>query len=198
MHRFFQEWNTARLARSFWVVLAAASLFAASPPHSSAQDAFSEPVGSYQLTLLGNSDTYVSIPFTRAPAFVGQVQSAVGNVITVQGSPNWTASQFVYASGSQPNTYYAFLASGQREGFRFTITNNAANTLSVDLGDSDLSNIVVGDEIRVIPFWIFGTAFPNGEGVHESPTAANRDTEVLISNHDGVGIDLSASRIYYF
>src|SRR5881392_2692792 len=60
-----------------------------------AQSAISEPVGFTTTSLLANSDTFISIPFTRLPEFTGTVQSISGNVITVGGSPGWTPNQFV-------------------------------------------------------------------------------------------------------
>ena len=46
-----------------------------------------EPSGFYKVTLLGNSDTFVSLPFARSKAACGLVQSVAGNVVTVKNSP---------------------------------------------------------------------------------------------------------------
>src|SRR5580658_476225 len=61
--------------------------------------------------LQANSDTLVSLPFTQPPVFVGTIASVSSNVVTVNGSPNWTSNQFVYAYGTQNSTYYALLGS---------------------------------------------------------------------------------------
>src|SRR5471030_3097780 len=67
----------------------------------------SDPVGFLTTSCLGNSDTFVSVPFTRPPEFVGAIQSVAGSIITVTGTPGWTGNQFVYAIGAQPKHYYA-------------------------------------------------------------------------------------------
>jgi uncharacterized protein (TIGR02597 family) len=77
-----------------------------------AQNATSEPVGFTTTSLLANSDTLISIPFTRPPEFSGAVQSISGNVITVAGRPGWTPNQFVYAAGLQPKTYFVLIGEG--------------------------------------------------------------------------------------
>ena len=72
----------------------------------------SDPVGFLTTSCLGNSDTFVSVPFTRPPEFVCAIQSVSGSIITVTGTPGWTGNQFVYAVGAQPKHYYALIGSG--------------------------------------------------------------------------------------
>src|SRR5690242_5857856 len=61
------------------------------------------------MTQLSNSDTLVSIPFTRVPEFTVTIDSVSGAVITVDGTPGWTTNQFVYAAGVQPKHYYVLM-----------------------------------------------------------------------------------------
>ncbi len=68
-----------------------------------------DPVGFTNLNLPAESDSYISVPFTRPPEFVGAIQSINANTITVAGTPGWGANKFVYAPGSQPNNYYALI-----------------------------------------------------------------------------------------
>jgi len=73
----------------------------------------SEPVGFTTTSCLGNSDTLVSLSFTRTPEFIGAILSVSGNpanTITVTGTP-WTPNQFVYVAGSQPKHYYVLIGS---------------------------------------------------------------------------------------
>lgn len=198
MRKRFREGKQGALHLVAVVVCATSLLSGFSSPTAWAVEAFSDAVGYHQVSALGNSDTFTSLPYTRTPAFVGRVGSVTGNAVTVEGSPGWTAGQFVYASGSQPDTFYLFLASGTREGISLTITNNSANSVELLLDVTDLTNVAAGDRIAIVPYWTLNTAFPNGAGVHESPTPGNRDTEVLIPNLDSVGINLSANRVYYF
>ena len=51
------------------VLATAAGVFGQSP-------VMTDPVGFTTTSLLGNSDTYVSIPFTRPPEFVAGISSA--------------------------------------------------------------------------------------------------------------------------
>ena len=77
----------------------------------------STPAGFFKVTCLGNSDTIVSIPFTRPEAAFALVQSIAGSVVTVSGTPDWLVDQFVYASGTQSNTYYLRFTSGGKAWF---------------------------------------------------------------------------------
>src|SRR6185436_865655 len=56
----------------------------------------------------------------------------------------------------------------------------------------------VGDSIVIVPYWTLGTIFPGGQTVHESISPAIRDTEVLLANVQGTGLNLSAVATYYF
>src|ERR1041384_3285018 len=89
-----------------------------------------DPVGFTSTSCLSNSDTLVSIPFTRPQTFVGAAASIVGGTITVSGSPGWTTNQFVYVQGTQPNHYYALIGpastSNPKEGHTYPIPANPA------------------------------------------------------------------------
>ena len=89
-----------------------------------------DPVGFTTTSCLGNSDTYLGIPFTRPPEFTGTVQSANANTLTVNGAPGWTNNQFVYAAGTQPKHYYVLIGNGGatnlKEGHIYTVTRTAA------------------------------------------------------------------------
>ena len=47
-------------------------------------------------------------------------------------------------------------------------------------------------------YWTLGTVFPNGTGVNASPTAGNRNTEILTPDQTSSGINLSATKVYFF
>lgn len=165
---------------------------------SSGQSVTSAPAGFQRLNLLGNSDTLVSIPFVRPPAALAQVASFSGPTIQVSGTPGWTANQWVYASGSQSNTYFVLISSGAREGDYFTITNSGTSSLTVDLEGGNLTGLATSDAISIVPYWTLGTIFPAGQGIYSSPAPANRYTEILIPNLSGTGINLSATTTYYY
>ena len=174
-------------------------------PHgASAQSVSTDPVGFTTQVCPANSDTYISVPFTRPPEFVGATASATINTITVSGSP-WTVNQFVYAAGTQPKTYFVLIgphtSTNPKEGLIFQITANTANTLTVNAGGDDLSSIVAATQILVIPYHTFASVFPASDaGVSFiiSPSAVNRQTQIFIPNYAGVGINLAPSATYFY
>lgn len=163
-----------------------------------------DPVGLTTIRCLANSDTYVSVPLTRPPEFVGAIKSIAGNTITVSGSP-WTSDQFVYAAGSQPKTYFVLIgshaSSNPKEGNYYTVTANGTNTLTVDPEGEDLSAIQAQTQIFVAPYATLGSVFPASDAdvsFIPSPSAFNRQTQILIPDYNGTGINLSARATYYF
>jgi uncharacterized protein (TIGR02597 family) len=160
------------------------------------QSVSSAPFGKYKIDLAGNSDTWVSLPFARPPAFLGLVSSVSEDTIVAGGDPRWTPGQWVYAAGTQTNSYCLLIRSGAKEGFYFPIVGNGPDTLTVNLSDDSLSGLVSGDRIAIVPYWTLGTVFPGGDGVNASPTPGDRKSEVLF--FEGSGVNLSASRTFYY
>jgi hypothetical protein len=158
----------------------------------------SDPAGVIKLSLPGNSDSFVSLPFARPGGIRFIVSTTSGNIITADGSPGWTANQFVYASGTQSNTYYARIASGALEGRIYPITANSANSITLSLGSDTLSSLAPNDSVAVEPYWTLNTAFPSGAGVIASPTPGNRFTELLMPDTNSAGVNLSAAKIYFY
>jgi uncharacterized protein (TIGR02597 family) len=143
--------------------------------------------GFVNLTLLGNSDNFISLPFLRPATAQGSVLSASSNLLTATGSPGWSAHQF-------SNCYVRF-TSGAAEGSMYAVLSNTANTITVN---GTLNSVSTDDAFSVEPYWTFKTVFANGAGVNVSPTVGDRRTEVLIPDFTSRGINLSASKIYYF
>jgi uncharacterized protein (TIGR02597 family) len=148
--------------------------------------------------LAGSSDTYVSIPFSRPAAELGRVDHVTGNSVRFRGAPGWTASQWVYNSDAQTNTYYLFVRSGLLEGEYFTVTENSTDTLDLDASASDLAGLAEGDAVGIVPYWTFGTIFPEGTNVDASIAPAVRLTEVLLPDVQSAGANSSAGAVYYF
>src|ERR1051326_1264013 len=161
-----------------------------------------DPVGFTTTSLLGNSDSVISIPFTRAPKFIGGIASASGNVITLVGNP-LSASQFLYG-GTQHNHYYALIGpisgAGTKEGHTFQITDNTSNTLTVVTGDDNLNGIPANTQVEVIPYWTPATIFPASDAnVSFTPTTSppNYQTPLRVPNYSAPGINLPYSAEYY-
>lgn len=158
----------------------------------------SDVAGFLNLSLLGDSDNFVSPAFVRPSAGLQLVGSVFGATITASGLPNWSANQFVYSGSAQSNTWYLRFVSGNYEGRMYPITANDTNSITVDPGNDMLLAVAPNDEFSIEPYWTFATMFPEGAGVNVSPTLGNRNTEVLLPDLTNPGINLSATKIYFF
>lgn len=156
------------------------------------------PLQLQQIQLLGNSDTLISIPVLRPSAAQCAVVSYSGNSLQVSGAGSWSVNQWVYAAGTQPNTYYLLVLSGALEGGNFTITANDASSLVVDTSASPLTGLSAGDALAIIPHWTLGTIFPGGEGIHVSPKAGMRHSEIYFPAWSGIGVNLAPTATYYY
>ncbi|MCF7790207.1 MAG: TIGR02597 family protein [Prosthecobacter sp.] len=168
------------------------------------------PVGFNTVTALGSSDTRLSAPLQRHAVYQGVVQSVAGNEITVQGLPGWTLNQFLYVSGSQPNTYYVTPTTGNKKGMFYTLTANSADsgtanttTVTVDAAGDTLdtgSGILSGDALSIIPFWTLDTMFPGQAGITGTTAILGTGavTQILVTDPTTVGTDLASSRTYYY
>ena len=105
-----------------------------------------DPVGYTSLPLLANSDSLISIPFTRPIAFAGAIGSISSNTITLASSPGWTVNQFVYVAGTQSNTYYAIIGPNIAP---ISGTVSLTNGTTAVTATSGLSSMVPGDELLV-------------------------------------------------
>src|ERR1051326_2497762 len=91
-----QLFNGLFMGRLLLGIFAVAALFQTAMGQSVTTDpvGFLQPFNTQanQINLLANSDTLVSVPFTRPPEFTGAIASISGNVITVSSSPGWNTS----------------------------------------------------------------------------------------------------------
>jgi uncharacterized protein (TIGR02597 family) len=155
--------------------------------------------------MLANSDTQVSVPFTRPPEFVGATSAAASNTLTVSGSP-WTANQFVYVAGTQPKTYFVLIgphsSTNPKEGRMYQITSNTTNQLTVNNGGDDLSTVAATTQILVIPFHTLNSVFPASDAnvsyIPSTNFALGRKTTVLIPNYAATGINIAPSLTYAY
>jgi uncharacterized protein (TIGR02597 family) len=183
---------------------------AALPVAVLAQSVNTDPVGFVTLTTLSNSDTIFSTPLARAEAFRGSVGSlgsvtvtATNSTVTVTAgsTPGWTASAFVYVSGTQSNTYYLRFRTGAKAGSYFTVTANTTDTLTLDLAGDLITGATAGDEFALIPYWTLGTVLPPsavGTAFEASGTVGSRKTEIFFPDSTSAGINLAPSATYFF
>ena len=108
--------------------------------------AATDPVGFTSLSLPANSDSLISIPFIRPAVFSGAIGSIASNTITVASSPAWTANQYVYAQGTQSNTYYAIIGPMLTTMSGTVTATNGSTAVTATAG---FSSIAAGDELIV-------------------------------------------------
>jgi uncharacterized protein (TIGR02597 family) len=159
--------------------------------------AYSPVAGFIRMPLLPDTDTMVSAPLFRPAAFSGTVLSYDRNSVRLRNAA-WTQNQFVYAAGSQTNTYFLLIRGGAREGEIFTIAANSEDTLALSLFGDTLIGLNPGDPVSIVPYWTLGTLFPNGEGIMPSEYPAIRNTEVIMPDLAVQGVNGSAAHTYYF
>lgn len=151
-----------------------------------------DPVGfvSNSVTATGGgsgTDITYSPVLTGASAFQGTIAAIpTSSSLQISGTPGWTANQ--YATG-----YYVLIASGNREGMWAQISANTSDTLSLtffvgNLGTVTGDQVVVGDSIKIIPFWTLGTLLPDGP--------VQNGTIALVYDRSQSGINLAASTAY--
>jgi uncharacterized protein (TIGR02597 family) len=164
-----------------------ALLFGAANFTSAQVTVATDPVGFTTTTLLGSPssavDSFVSIPFTRPPEFIGGIASTTATTITVSGTP-LIASQFKYVQGSQPKHYYVLIGpgAGTKEGHTYAITDNTNNSLTVMASAlDDASGIPANTQIEVIPYWTPATIFPASDlGTSFTATASPPTYQTLL------------------
>jgi uncharacterized protein (TIGR02597 family) len=133
-----------------------------------AQSYSAPPVGFTSATCLANSDTLISLPFSRPPEFVGGITSVSGSTLTISGTTGWQDNQFVYgtalsAGGTQHNTYYALIG-----------TNAIALAGTINLTSG--SNLVTGVGTT------FTTAIASGDGLVLSDSSGNYIAYYIVSS----------------
>jgi len=132
----------------------------------------SSPVGFTTATCLANSDTLISLPFSRPAEFVGGVASVSGSTLTISGTTGWQNNQFVYGTtlsggGTQHNTYYALI--GPRAvALAGTISLTSGSKLVTGVGTTFTTAISPGDGLiltdstgNYIAYYIVGSVTDN-------------------------------------
>ncbi|HYF35379.1 MAG TPA: TIGR02597 family protein [Prosthecobacter sp.] len=168
--------------KAFSSTLALFASLAVCPLVFAQNEAFTDPVGFVSHTVPAQSDAVLAVPLYRSPAFRGVIQSISSNVITVAGTPAWTANQFVQVIGTQNDTFAVMIASGAKEGLTAKITANGTNTLTVELDPaesltgikSEATDPGAADQIDIVPYWtpssLLGSTVANGSRLLLFPT----------------------------
>lgn len=147
------------------------------------------PTGFVSVTSPQGSDITFGPPLHQTPAFSGIIGSiSNGDTLTVSSSPAWTADEFA-------GTHYVLICNGDREGLFASIASNTADSvtltfISETLGDQLGDRVEAGNTFKIIPFWTFGTLFPDG--------SVPAGTKVLVSDRSQTGINKPGRFINYF
>lgn len=165
-----------------------------------AEPVYSDPVGFVKLgnasptpgnpdAVPADTDITFSLPLEREIQFTGTVASTAADEITVQGSPAWTANQWVPASGAP---YVAVIGSGAENGLRGLITGNTVDTLTLDLSTpGNLLNVSVGDSVAIRQAWTVASVFADAQ------IPNNCELVVFDQTKDGINHSGSAKYLVY-
>jgi uncharacterized protein (TIGR02597 family) len=88
-----------------------------------------------------------------------------------------------------------------KEGCLYTVTSNDLTSLTLDLNGDDLSSVQPDTEILIIPYWTLNSIFPASDA-NTSFVPSNsplvRQTQVLVPNYSGLGINRAGATTYFF
>ena len=171
-------------------------------------------------------NTYLALIGSKLTALAGVLTGTAGSQ-TISGSGTAFLSQVSVGDGLVFNSGYyvvtaissdnalvvnipvassisgvsASVSKSPKEGSFYTVTANSANTLTLDLAGDSLSGVAASTKITLIPQWTLSAIFPaTNAGISFTPSTSTRslNTQILIPNYSGSGINLSASQIFYF
>jgi len=171
-------------------------LLAAFAPVLALCDAPSDPAAAFRILLRANSDTIVSLPLHRPALVEASLQTRTGNQLELSDD-----IPALPVEGA-----YLLVMSGSLEGAVLPVTALVSRTLTVTPGTYDLSTLhtesadglAEGAIVAVIPYWTLDTVFPAGAGVQASTDPLTITTQVLMFNDSVVGINRSASAVYFY
>lgn len=164
----------------------------------------SAPLGGSTQLLVPNvpsNDYLLTAPFQRPAAYLGSVGVVSGNQVTAAGSPAWTAGQWTYAAGSQPNTYALRFTSGAKAGHSYTITASTATALTLELLNHDLGGVAPGDRFKLVPYWTLGTLFPAanaGTAFTVTTGPSTYGTTLALTDPHSPGLNLEPVNFFFF
>lgn len=182
--------------RALFILIA--SLMGWTPLAFSQTTSSTPPIGFIRKDCPANSDTRLSIPLERQSEYIGPLLGVDGNLLTVEGDPDWTADQFRFVQGTQDERFHIVFLSGTHAGRTYDVTGNASNSLTIDLGPDDLAGVAAGDRIKLLPHWTLDSAFPEGEGVNPSASNFQLETELLVQDSSTTGINLAPVKSFFF
>ncbi|MDB6079513.1 MAG: hypothetical protein JWO82_3260, partial [Akkermansiaceae bacterium] len=100
-----------------------------------------------QPAVKANTDSIISIPLARESDFTGTAASVAGNVVTIAGTPAWTATQFT------ATPYYFVVTGGAQQGLIGLVTANTTNTVTVSTVAGSLAGVDATSTVVLTKAW---------------------------------------------
>jgi uncharacterized protein (TIGR02597 family) len=158
----------------------------------------SETFGVLRVDLVPGADNIVGVPLRQAAEFVGEVATVdvTGDAGVIGLSP---------ATGAGVNawqgTAYLRVLDGAHLGEYYAITANDGSSVTVDTRGDSLAGLQSGDAAQVVRYWTLAELFPPATQsalvVSTGTFPFQRQSEVLMPNLDGVGINRAPNRKFF-
>lgn len=145
-----------------------------------------------QPSIKAGTDVFASVALLRPSVFAGAISGVSGNVVSISGTPGFTASPAAGSFAPSPGVpYIVQISTGARAGLIALITANDASslTLAVQAGDN-LTGVVAGDLVTVREATTVSNFFES------SPVPAG--TQVLGFSGTTPGVNLASDLIFEF
>lgn len=145
-----------------------------------AQPIYTDPIGFNKITCLTNSDTIVGIPF-RPQGSMKTVLASDPEVLETPpgGSAVLTLSLNSLVPGDL-NANYVKFEGGTRDGRWYDITNNTADTITINLNGDNLTGVAADNSVVIAEYWTLDTLFPPAEAT--TSWTLNTETGVQVPN----------------
>ena len=164
------------LMRRYLSLLIAAAVTVSFATFSSAQSAFTDPVGFETLTIGSGKIGGVSLPLDNIPAFSGPVSSRTANSITTTNAAFGSLS-------TAASPYLIRILSGASVGRQFRITANTTDTLTLNTGGADLTTLIaVGDRYSVHAIQTLASFF-GADASDPNKPAINRNADSTLADN---------------
>jgi uncharacterized protein (TIGR02597 family) len=111
----------------------------------------SDPVGFYKVPINPGAN-FISAPLHKVHAYRGTVSGVSGNVVTLNGNPNFTVNQFGPADGFSQYVLIVRNDNSANPGIQgdwWNVTANAAGTVTLDPAQGSVATIGASDQIEI-------------------------------------------------
>lgn len=163
------------------------------------------PGGATVITLVGNADNYISLPYPDANLCTCQVSAVGQTLLVLQGGEEALANLPQEVVFDDDALYYIEFMTGDLAGVRYDIVGESSGNLFLDTQGDDLRNHPVGnialdDQLRIVKHWTLASVFGDDpSNLIIEPTVipiAIKDI-IFIPDNLRVGINKTPDSYYY-